>query len=112
MPAEHVTEQITLEPYFKKGLLGTFQKEIVGQSTLQPNFKNRLLDKFAFVADHKHSHPLHFQLCNTFGAHIAHEANTKSVFSIEGMFSDSAQDARHLQLLVRIKSNRASYEPD
>ena len=35
---------------------------------------------------------------------------TESVFSIAGMLSDSGQDLRHLQVLVRVKSNRAAYD--
>ena len=38
--------------------------------------------------------------------------NTEIVFQIAGMLSNPAQDPRHLQLLVRVKSNRAAYKPD
>ena len=43
-------------------------------------------------------------------AHIAHEANTESIFSIAGMLSDPAQDPAHLTTLVSVNANKESYK--
>jgi len=56
--------------------------------------------------------PLIFKLCKVCSSRIAHEANAESAFSITNMISDLRQVPLHQRVLVRVKSNRATYHPD
>jgi hypothetical protein len=78
--------------------------------TVQQYYNKGLLD--VFVADHKPPHPLHFNLCMACSSRIAHEANAESAFPITNMISDPRQVPLHQRVLVRVKSNRATYHPD
>jgi len=73
-------------------------------------YNKGLLD--VFVADHKPPHPLHFKLCKACSSRIAHEVNAESAFSTTNMISDLRQVPLHQRVLVRGKSNCATYHPD
>ena len=77
---------------------------------MQQYYNKGLLD--VFVDDHKPPHPLHFKLCKACSSRIAHEANAESAFSITNMISDPRQVPLHQRVLVRGKSNCATYHPD
>jgi len=70
--------------------------------------------RFAFVDAfiQLESHQIHNNFCLACSSYIAHEANTESVFSSDSKLSDSKQNPRHQQRIVRFERNHAANNSD
>jgi len=106
MPIKAAAKEVRADPV---------QVEIRGwdsitDSSLVPFMKDGMLDEFAFCLAHKSTYPLYYVLFRMCSAHMAHEANAESVFSVAGMLTRHSNYPAGLQELLRINHNRSAYE--
>ena len=73
-----------------------------------------ILNEFALMYDLKDAFPLHFTVFRQVSAHLPHEANTESIFSLAGNISDEGgrMDPTHLANLVYMMANKKISKPD
>ena len=79
-------------------------------------FRNEagIVNEFALFYDLKDSFPLHYTVFRQVSAHLPHEANTESIFSIAGKLSseNGCQDVNFLSDLVYMIANKKICKPE
>ena len=69
-----------------------------------------MLDEFAFCLAHTSTYPLHYALFRICSAHMEHESNTVSVFSVAGMLTGHSNNPAGLLPEVLVRIIRSAYE--